>query len=234
MASAVELYLPGSGGRPAPLQPGFVREVERHAGRLVSRCYQCKKCTSGCPVGPRLDYQCHEVIRLVQLGAKEAVLGSRAIWLCASCKTCRERCPNDVDPAQVMDTLKILAVAAGAPLGRKRVKAFQKAFLSTVAAMGRSHEFGSIALYLAANPSAGIENLGLGLKMLARGKLKLLPDGIRGKRDVKAIFRRAAQRAARLAAEVKAGSGADAKAAPKMDLRTGDGTRAEGKGESGR
>ncbi len=208
MSSGVELYLPGAGGHPAVLSPGFVRDVERHAGRMVSRCYQCKKCTSGCPVGSHLDFQCHEIIRLVQFGAKETALRSEAIWLCASCKTCRERCPNDVDPAQVMDTLKVLAVASGTPIGRKRVKAFQKAFLVTVATLGRAHEFGSIALYLAGNPSDAPANLGVGWKMFSRGKLKLLPDGIKGKSEIKAIFRRSRERAALLAAEEKAGRAA--------------------------
>lgn len=214
MGSGVELYLPDSGGRPATLVPGFVRDVEKHARRMVSRCYQCKKCTSGCPVGSRLDFQCHEIIRLVQLGAKEEALRSEAIWLCASCKTCRERCPNDVDPAQVMDTLKVLAVASGTPIGRKKVKAFHKAFLATVATFGRAHEFGSIALYLAGNPADAAANLGVGWKMFSRGKLKLLPDGIKAKKEVKAIFRRARERAALLAAEEKAGRAAAAGLAP--------------------
>jgi len=204
----VELYLPGSGGRPALLSPDFVREVEEEAGRMVSRCYQCKKCTSGCPSGQAMDYQCHEVIRLVQLGAKDEVLRSNAIWLCASCKTCRERCPNDVDPAAVMDCLKILAVASGVPLGRKRVRTFQRAFLSTVAAFGRAHELGSIALYKAAAPASAFDDVGLGLKMLQRGKLKIVPDRIKGRLQVAAIFRRAREKDA----ELKAG---DHTAAPR-------------------
>jgi len=194
-AAPVELHLPRSGGRPVLLTREFVREVEEETGRMVSRCYQCKKCTSGCPSGSAMDYQCHEVIRLVQLGARDEVLRSNAIWLCASCKTCRERCPNDVDPAAVMDCLKILAVAAGVPLGRGRVRAFQKAFLSTVAAFGRAHELGSIALYKAATPSSALDDIGLGLKMLRRGKLKLAPDRIKGRSEVAAIFRRARERA---------------------------------------
>ncbi|MEW6032849.1 MAG: 4Fe-4S dicluster domain-containing protein [Bacillota bacterium] len=192
---AVELYLPGSGGRPAVLSPGFLREVEARTGRMVSRCYQCKKCTSGCPAGFTLDYQCHEIIRLVQLGAREDALRSQAIWLCASCKTCRERCPNDVDPATVMDFLKVLAVAAGVPVGRRRVRTFQKAFLSTVAAFGRAHELGSIVLYKMATPAALTDDLGLGFKMLRRGKLKLTPDRVRGRREIAAIFRRAREKA---------------------------------------
>lgn len=195
MASGVELYLPDSGGRPTSLTPGFIRDVEARAGRMVSRCYQCRKCTSGCPVSNVLDFQCHEVMRLVQLGAKEAVLGSEVIWLCASCKTCRERCPNDVDPAGVMDALKVLAVASGVRIGRKRVRAFQKAFLATVAALGRAHELGSIALYVAGRPSAALANAGLGLRMLTHGKLKIMPEGVRAKGEIRAIFRRAKEKA---------------------------------------
>jgi len=204
VGSGVELYLSDSPGRPVALEPGFVRELEDLTGRLVSRCYQCKKCTSGCPVGYILDRQCHEVIRLVQLGAKDAVLRSEAIWLCASCKTCRERCPNDVDPAAVMDALKVLAVASGTPIARKRVNTFQKAFLKTVEMFGRSHELGSIVLYKAMTPAAATDDLGLGLKMLGRGKLKVMPETVKGRREVKAIFRRAAEKAAELSRQEKA------------------------------
>jgi heterodisulfide reductase subunit C len=206
-AGAVELYLPGAGSRPAALSPGFIREVEKHTGRMVSRCYQCKKCTSGCPAGFTLDFQCHEVIRLVQLGARADVLKSKAIWLCASCKTCRERCPNDVDPAAVMDCLKVLAVASGVPLGRKRVKAFQKAFLQTVAMFGRAHELGSIVLYKMATPASAMDDMGLGVKMLGRGKLKIAPDRIKGRGQVAAIFRKARDKARKLATESKGGGG---------------------------
>jgi heterodisulfide reductase subunit C len=204
MSSGVELYLPGGGDRPADLVPGFVRDVEKYAGRMVSRCYQCRKCTSGCPVSGVLDFQCHEVVRLVQLGAKDAALRSRAIWLCASCKTCRERCPNDVDPAGVMDTLKVLAVASGTPIGRKHVKAFQRAFLATVAVLGRAHELGSLAVYLAGRPSAIVANAGLGLRMFSHGKLKILPEGVKAKGEIRAIFRRAREKAAKMTAAEKA------------------------------
>lgn len=211
MGAGLELHLPGPGGQPAaaptPLTPGFVREVEDLVGKMVSRCYQCKKCTSGCPVSYTLDHQCHEVIRLVQLGARDAVLRSEAIWLCASCKTCRERCPNDVDPAAVMDALKILAVAGGTPVARKRVRAFQKAFLNTIAAFGRAHEFGAIALYGMGNPAATMGDVPMGAKMFLRGKLKLMPDRIRGRREVAAIFKRAKEKEAELKAKGATGAG---------------------------
>jgi len=236
MASDVELYLANSGGRPASVTPGFVRDVEKHAGRMVSRCYQCRKCTSGCPVSYALDFQCHEVMRLVQLGAREAALRSRAIWLCASCKTCRERCPNDVDPAGVMDTLKVLAVASGAPIGRKQVKAFQKAFLATVAVLGRAHELSSLALYLAGHPSAIVANAGLGLRMFSHGKLKIMPEGVRAKGEIRAIFRRAKEKATGWPGggggkAARAGKGVDATKATKARAGTSAGaTKAKGGG----
>lgn len=232
MGSDVELYLANSGGRPTSVTPGFVRDVEKHAGRMVSRCYQCRKCTSGCPVSYALDYQCHEVMRLVQLGAREAALRSRAIWLCASCKTCRERCPNDVDPAGVMDTLKVLAVASGTPIGRKQVKAFQKAFLATVAVLGRAHELSSLALYLAGHPSAIVANAGLGLRMFSHGKLKIMPEGVRAKGEIRAIFRRAKEKATGLPGS---GGGKAARAGKATKARAGTSAGAtKAKGGGGR
>ena len=69
-------------------------------------CYQCGKCSNGCPVTFAMDYLPHQLIRMLQLGLTEEVLGSRTIWVCASCETCYTRCPNEVEIPELMDDLK--------------------------------------------------------------------------------------------------------------------------------
>jgi heterodisulfide reductase subunit C len=88
----------------------FLDAVERRAGTPVSACFQCHKCSTGCPVGPEMDLLSSQIMRLIHLGAEEELLQSRAIWLCASCEACSTRCPMEIEIAAVMDTLRMMAV----------------------------------------------------------------------------------------------------------------------------
>ena len=91
----------------------FPVDVQAQTGVEVAKCYQCGKCAAGCPVGVELDLTPTQVMRLVQLGQREQVLASRAIWLCASCQTCTTRCPQGVEIARLMEGLRIMARQAG-------------------------------------------------------------------------------------------------------------------------
>ena len=93
--------------------PTFLREVERRSGAAVSACFQCHKCSTGCPVAPEMDVMSSQIMRLIHLGARDEALASQAIWLCASCEACTTRCPQGIDIAAVMDTLRMMAVEAG-------------------------------------------------------------------------------------------------------------------------
>ncbi|MCX8193586.1 MAG: 4Fe-4S dicluster domain-containing protein [Nitrososphaeria archaeon] len=73
----------------------------------TSKCTQCGICTSGCPLGEFIKP--HRIIKLANLGLKEQLLNSKEIWLCTTCFTCSERCPQEVDPANIIFMLKNLA-----------------------------------------------------------------------------------------------------------------------------
>ncbi len=88
------------------MNPDFLVEVEEKSGVKVSACYQCRKCTNGCPVTFAMDLYPDQVMRYIQLGLRKEILQSSTIWVCASCETCTTRCPNEVDIAKVMDYLK--------------------------------------------------------------------------------------------------------------------------------
>ncbi|MBW2263871.1 MAG: 4Fe-4S dicluster domain-containing protein, partial [Deltaproteobacteria bacterium] len=118
----------------------FLREVEAATDQSLSACFQCTKCTCGCPLNEDTDIHPNRVIRLIQFGQRDEVLRSKAIWLCIGCETCTARCPNSVDIAAVMDYLRLTAVAEDVEPADAKVARFHEAFLETLRKYGRSHE----------------------------------------------------------------------------------------------
>ena len=93
----------------------FSDEVtSRHGGETLTSCYQCGTCASSCPVA-RLDssFNPREIIKLSLLGKKEEVVSGNAIWLCCSCFNCQERCPQNVEIADLFYALRNIALEAG-------------------------------------------------------------------------------------------------------------------------
>lgn len=72
-------------------------------------CHQCGKCSSGCPVASFFDFRPRRIVGMVQLGIIEELLKSEDIWKCAQCLACKERCPRDVAPYDVIQALQNLA-----------------------------------------------------------------------------------------------------------------------------
>ena len=83
----------------------LIQEVEDLCGENLFGCYQCGTCSAGCPFIDEMDLSPDEIIRYVILDRKE-VLNSKTIWLCASCFTCAERCPRDINITKIMEALR--------------------------------------------------------------------------------------------------------------------------------
>jgi heterodisulfide reductase subunit C len=156
----------------------------------VMQCYQCTKCSSGCPVAGRSDLKPHEVVRLLQFDQREEVLASRFIWECTSCETCTTRCPQMVDIAALNDSLRAMSRAAGKIAPGTTVPVFNDAFLSSVRNRGRVHELGLMAAYKLRTGHL-MEDAGKAPMMLSKGKLPLLGSRVSGRTWRKAMFRRA-------------------------------------------
>ena len=84
----------------------FVKKVSEISGQNLNLCYQCGKCSAGCPMSFAMDLLPNQIMRLVQLGLEEDIANSTTIWLCASCLTCTVRCPKGVDISRVMEALR--------------------------------------------------------------------------------------------------------------------------------
>lgn len=97
----------------AQLRSAFVARVQKNSDQKLMACYQCGKCSAGCPMAPHMDLLPNQIIRLAQLGMQERLLSSSAIWACVSCMTCNTRCPKDVHIAEVIESLRDMAMRSG-------------------------------------------------------------------------------------------------------------------------
>lgn len=92
------------------LHSDFVKKVEEISGQTLPSCYQCGKCSAGCPMSFAMDLLPNQVIRMVQLGLEEDIANSKSIWICATCLTCSVRCPRGVDLAKIMEALRLITL----------------------------------------------------------------------------------------------------------------------------
>jgi heterodisulfide reductase subunit C len=84
----------------------FVTKVEEISGQNLLACYQCGKCSAGCPAVSEMDILPNQIIRFAQLGLKDELLQSKSIWICASCFTCNARCPKGINIAEIIEAIR--------------------------------------------------------------------------------------------------------------------------------
>ncbi len=165
---------------------GSMRETHN-----ASLCYQCSRCSAGCPMAEAMDLLPHQVIHLLSLGEEDEVLRSNTMWMCSGCYTCATRCPNDIDITTVMDEARAKAVEKGIECPNPDVLTFHKCFIRDIGRRGRIHEMRMIAEN---NIRKGkpFDNAELGRKMFLKGRLKILPPkSIRGfRRWMKELWKR--------------------------------------------
>jgi heterodisulfide reductase subunit C2 len=164
-------------------------DIERRTGQKVRDCYQCKKCSAGCPVAFAMDLVPHEVMKLVQYGQEPRLLECSTIWLCASCETCSTRCPNEIDIAGVMDGLRQAALEKGVQPGEPEVEMFHKSFLNGIRFTGKTNEPVLIGQYKAMSRRL-FDDIGLGAVMFAKRKIKMVPRVVKDRASVRRIFAR--------------------------------------------
>jgi len=167
------------------------KKIEALSGQNVSLCFQCRRCTGGCPLAPAMDIMPHQLIHLLHLGQLEKVLASNTVWVCAACETCTTRCPNGIDIAHVIDTLRQITWERGDSSVGKNDRAFHEEFLKSIRQFGRVNELRMVTEFtFKTGGITGLMNQAiLGLNMLLKGKFVLVPERFRGKRQIKEIFK---------------------------------------------
>lgn len=160
------------------------------SGQDILACYQCKKCTAGCPVAFFDDILPNEVHRLILYGNKQDLLQSSEIWLCTGCETCGKRCPNDINTGKVNDALKQLAVKEKIHSKERRVSIMHSVFLSGIQKRGRMHEI-SLIRDMRLKAGGYFKDMKLGLKMFQLGKLSLFAERVKNMKEVRSLFKKA-------------------------------------------
>jgi len=158
----------------------------------VARCYQCGKCSAGCPLAAEMDFPPSQIMHLLQLRdfpeLAEQALRSHTIWLCLTCEICYCRCPMELDIPKVMDALRHESLAQKKVHARARdILAFHRAFLDSVRYTGRLFEMGQVVDYKLRSGHF-LQDMLQAPWMFFVGKLHLLPERVRGRAQLARIF----------------------------------------------
>jgi heterodisulfide reductase subunit C2 len=162
-------------------------QLARQTGLNVAACYQCGKCSAGCPMAEEMPLKPHQMLRLAQLDLSEKLLADESLWLCLTCETCTARCPNEVDPARIIDGLRELALRKEPASAPRRIIALHRSMLEQIESHGRVFELGAIVAYKLRTGTYFNDALSAP-GMYLRGKLALLPKSIEGRDEVRRIF----------------------------------------------
>jgi heterodisulfide reductase subunit C2 len=162
-------------------------EVRERTGINIAKCYQCGKCSAGCPMAVEMAMPPHEVVNMSRRNQRDKVLKSDGIWLCVTCSTCSARCPNGVDPARVFETLREIALDEDPGLAPRRIFVFNKTFLDQVRASGRIFEMGLGAQFNMRTGSL-LQDAAAMPALLKRGKLSVTAPAIKNPSELRRLF----------------------------------------------
>lgn len=165
----------------------FMHRIETMSRANLSRCWHCMACSGGCPFSTDMDVMPNAVLRMVQFGLKEQVLKTSTIWICVGCNTCSTECPNAIDIAAVMDALRQVALMEKTEIPEPGILAFHNAVVGSIGRYGRTHKLDIMMRYKLSERQV-FSDMDLGLKMLSKRKLDLLPSKVRNKIAVRSMF----------------------------------------------
>ena len=164
---------------------------ELPGGEKLKSCLQCGMCGGSCPSGPEMDHTPRRLFQMIKSDMREAVLRSNTPWFCVSCYFCTVRCPQQIHITDVMYTLKGMAI--GAELYRDHSPPdFSKTFVDYVEHYGRSFELGLATRFNLRHHPLSLPNMApMGLGMLKRGRMDLVPHRIDDLPQLSRILERA-------------------------------------------
>ncbi len=191
-----EISLTASGLVSNPLRTEDLTLLQEVSSRTagVSRlemCIQCGSCGGSCPSASAMDHTPRMLFAMLRAGLREEVLKSNTFWMCVSCYHCVVRCPQNIHITDVMYALKGMAVDSGL-CQDSTAPDFSRTFVGMVEEYGRSFELGLASWHYMKHFPLRLPNLApMGMGMLSRKSMSLMPKRIKNMRQLKAILKRA-------------------------------------------
>jgi heterodisulfide reductase subunit C2 len=155
---------------------------------IVNQCYQCGKCSAGCPVAPDMDLLPHQMVRLAVLGNVDRIVASKSVWLCLTCHTCGARCPNGIDVPALLDPIRHQVLKQNVSTQESEVPIFHQLFMNTIKKFGRIHELFLVGMYKMKTKTY-FSDMELGWKMFRKGKMHLLPHRSGHVKEIQELFK---------------------------------------------
>lgn len=172
----------------------FLEEVEARSGQKVQECYQCSKCSGGCPFSGIMDYAPNSILEMIVYNMKDQLLSSKAIQMCVQCGTCGAQCPAGFELYEVINVLRSMAKEEGYITNEKKIPKMNEIFLGEVKNLGRMHEV-NLMLKNMLNQGQFVKDavslIPIGPPMFLRGIMgpgDILGHKIQGQRAVAKIF----------------------------------------------
>ncbi|MBQ9779198.1 MAG: 4Fe-4S dicluster domain-containing protein [Clostridia bacterium] len=91
-------------------QNNTAEQVLRSSGVDVRKCMRCGKCTATCPAFDEMEYHPHQFVYMVEKGEIEKLAQSPSIYKCLSCFACVDRCPRGVEPAKLVEAVRLSVI----------------------------------------------------------------------------------------------------------------------------
>jgi heterodisulfide reductase subunit C len=85
-------------------------EIIRNSGVNPKKCMKCGKCSATCPAYDEMEYHPHQFVSMIETGDIEPLLNSESLYKCLSCFACVDRCPRGVEPAKVVEAVRLTAI----------------------------------------------------------------------------------------------------------------------------
>lgn len=92
------------------MKEDLMNEIQRIAGVNPRKCMRCGKCSGACPAYDEMEYHPHQFVYMVETGDIEPLLNSKSIYKCLTCFACVDRCPRGVEPAKLIEAVRLMAV----------------------------------------------------------------------------------------------------------------------------
>ena len=133
-------------------------------------CFQCNRCTGGCPLLPAMDLSPAQLVHHMLLEQWDPVLESGAIWACVHCETCTARCPQEVNISELLQAARVIAWRSGKVSPSQPIAAYFASFLENLYLYGRSAEL-PLTIICKLKSEDYFRDFTLGLRLIARGRL---------------------------------------------------------------